>query len=63
MNEIENSVTINIEALIIKNIICFQFIKNNLIGSIMLFASNQYLALKSFKRLDICIKNIVDVLI
>ena len=34
-----------------------------LIGSIMLFASNQYLALKSFKRLDICIKNIVDVLI
>ena len=59
----KNSVTINIEALIIKNIICFQFIKNNLIGSIMLFASNQYLALKSFKRLDICIKNIVDVLI
>ena len=29
----------------------------------MLFESNQYLALKSFKRLDICIKNIVDVLI
>ena len=51
-----NSLHNNIVIVIYSNSDDIKYKKSLLIGSIMLFASNQYLALKSFKRLDICIK-------